>query len=261
MVKLVIQGISFSYGSSDVLADVTFEASDGDVIGIIGPNGSGKTTLLKCVNRALSPRVGTVLIDGRDYVELTRREIAGNIGVVPQNSVVSFPFTVLDIVMMGRTPAIERFERESEKDLEIVRKAMETTNVVALADRTMDQVSGGEKQRVVIARALAQKPRILLLDEPTLHLDINHQLEIMDLVRSLARSERLTVIIVSHDLTLAARYCDKLILMSSGKIRASGKVMDVLTEKNIESVFKVKVAVTYDDHLGVYTVTPLECCR
>jgi len=138
---------------------------------------------------------------------------------------------------------------------------METTNVVALADRTMDQVSGGEKQRVVIARALAQKPRILLLDEPTLHLDINHQLEIMDLVRSLARSERLTVIIVSHDLTLAARYCDKLILMSSGKIRASGKVMDVLTEKNIESVFKVKVAVTYDDHLGVYTVTPLECCR
>jgi len=113
MVKLVIQGISFSYGSSDVLADVTFEASDGDVIGIIGPNGSGKTTLLKCVNRALSPRVGTVLIDGRDYVELTRREIAGNIGVVPQNSVVSFPFTVLDIVMMGRTPAIERFERES----------------------------------------------------------------------------------------------------------------------------------------------------
>jgi iron complex transport system ATP-binding protein len=261
MVRLVIQGISFSYGSSDVLADVTFEANDGEIVGVIGPNGSGKTTLLRCVNRALSPRVGTVLIDGKDYAELTRREIAGNIGVVPQNSVVSFPFTVLDIVMMGRTPAMERFERESEKDLEIVRKAMEMTNVVALADRTMDQVSGGEKQRVVIARALAQKPRILLLDEPTLHLDVNHQLEIMDLVRNLASSEKLTVIVVSHDLNLAARYCNKLILMSSGKIQASGRVSDVLTEKNLESVFRVKAAVTYDKHLGAYTVTPLECCR
>jgi len=261
MVRLVIQGISFSYGSSDVLADVTFEANDGEIVGVIGPNGSGKTTLLKCVNRALSPRVGTVLIDGKDYSELTRREIAGNIGVVPQNSVVSFPFTVLDIVMMGRTPAMERFERESEKDIEIVEKAMEMTNVVAFADRTMGQISGGEKQRVVIARALAQRPRILLLDEPTLHLDVNHQLEIMDLVRQLARSEKLTVIVVSHDLNLAARYCDKLILMSAGKILASGKVEDVLTEKNIESVFRVKAAVTYDKHLGAYTVTPLECCR
>jgi iron complex transport system ATP-binding protein len=261
MVRLVIQGISFSYGSSDVLADVTFEANDGEIVGVIGPNGSGKTTLLRCVNRALSPRVGTVLIDGKDYAELTRREIAGNIGVVPQNSVVSFPFTVLDIVMMGRTPAMERFERESEKDLEIVRKAMEMTNVVALADRTMDQVSGGEKQRVVIARALAQRPKILLLDEPTLHLDVSHQLEILDLIRNLARSERLTVIIVSHDLNLAARYCDKLILMNSGKIEASGKVTEVLTEKNIESVFRVKAAVAYDKHLGAYTVTPLECCR
>ncbi|MDD1768761.1 MAG: ABC transporter ATP-binding protein [Methanomassiliicoccales archaeon] len=261
MVMLVVQGISFSYGSSDVLADVSFEASDGEIVGVIGPNGSGKTTLLKCVNRALSPRVGTVLIDGRDYAELTRREIAGNIGVVPQNSVVSFPFTVLDIVMMGRTPSMERFERESEKDLEIVKKALEMTNVVGLVDRTMDQISGGEKQRVVIARALAQKPKILLLDEPTLHLDVNHQLEILDLIRNLARSERLTVIIVSHDLNLAARYCDKLILMSSGKIEASGRVMEVLTEKNIESVFRVKAAVTYDKHLGAYTVTPLECCR
>ncbi len=261
MVRLVIQGISFSYGSSDVLADVTFEANDGEIVGVIGPNGSGKTTLLRCVNRALSPRVGTVLIDGKDYAELTRREIAGNIGVVPQNSVVSFPFTVLDIVMMGRTPAMERFERESEKDLEIVRKAMEMTNVVALADRTMDQVSGGEKQRVVIARALAQRPKILLLDEPTLHLDVSHQLEILDLIRNLARSERLTVIIVSHDLNLAARYCDKLILMNSGKIEASGKVTEVLTEKNIESVFRVKAAVAYDKHLGAYTVTPLECCK
>jgi len=261
MVRLVIQGISFSYGSSDVLADVTFEANDGEIVGVIGPNGSGKTTLLRCVNRALSPRVGTVLIDGKDYAELTRREIAGNIGVVPQNSVVSFPFTVLDIVMMGRTPAMERFERESEKDLEIVRKAMEMTNVVALADRTMDQVSGGEKQRVVIARALAQRPKILLLDEPTLHLDVSHQLEILDLIRNLARSKRLTVIIVSHDLNLAARYCDKLILMNSGKIEASGKVTEVLTEENIESVFRVKAAVAYDKHLGAYTVTPLECCR
>lgn len=259
--RLVIQGVCFSYGGSDVLADVTFEASDGEIIGVIGPNGSGKTTLLKCINRALSPRIGTVLIDGRDYSELTRREIAGNIGVVPQNSVVSFPFTVLDIVMMGRTPSMERFERESEKDLEIVKKAMEVTNVVELADRTMDQISGGEKQRVVIARALAQKPKILLLDEPTLHLDVNHQLEILDLIRKLARSEKLTVIIVSHDLNLASRYCEKLILMNAGKIAASGEVTEVLTEKNIESVFKVRAAVSYDRHLGAYTVTPIECCR
>jgi iron complex transport system ATP-binding protein len=261
MVRLVIQGISFSYGSSDVLADITFEARDGEIVGIIGPNGSGKTTLLRCINRALSPRIGTILIDGRDYVDLTRREIAGNIGVVPQNSVVSFPFTVLDIVMMGRTPAMERFERESEKDIEIVRNAMEMTNIVSLADRTMEEISGGERQRVVIARALAQRPRILLLDEPTLHLDVNHQLEIMDLVRRLVRSEKLTVLVVSHDLNLAARYCDKLLLMSSGKIRASGKVVDVLTEKYIEEVFKVKASISYDKRLGNYTVTPLECCK
>ncbi|HPT75019.1 MAG TPA: ABC transporter ATP-binding protein, partial [Methanomassiliicoccaceae archaeon] len=160
--KLSVQGVSFCYRSEDVVSDVSFEAGEGQIVGILGPNGSGKTTLLKCINRVLSPKNGTVFINGVDYREKTRKQIAQQIGVVPQSANSSFPFTALDIVMMGRNPDLERFEREKESDLQIVSKAMEMTNTSFLADRPMDQLSGGERQRVIIARALAQRPRIML---------------------------------------------------------------------------------------------------
>ena len=255
--RLKVQGVEFGYKSVRVLDGVGFEAEAGEVIGVLGPNGSGKTTLLKCMNKALKPRLGSVLVDDREVSDLTRKEIAREMGVVPQNSGVNFPFTALEIVLMGRGPSLGRFQTEGDEDLRIVKRSMKATDVLELAARPMTELSGGEKQRVIIARALAQCPKILLLDEPTLHLDVNHQLEIMDIVRHLAREQRLTVVMVSHDLNLAARYCDKLILLLEGKVLAAGKVEEVLTSENMERVFKIRGSVQYDANVNTWTVSIL----
>jgi iron complex transport system ATP-binding protein len=260
-VKLSVNGVCFSYGNKDVLSNIDLDAREGEIIGILGPNGSGKTTLLKCLNRSLSPKAGTVLIEDRDYKEMTRREIATRMGTVPQSANVNFPFTALDIVLMGRTPELKRFESESKRDLEIVQEAMVLTNTEHLASRPMDQLSGGERQRVIIARALAQKPKIMLLDEPTLHLDVNHQLDILDLITGLARTEKLTVIFVTHDLALAARYCDKLILMQKGKIVSAGDVMDALTPANLRRVFGIEASVYFDERIGAHSVAIIRSFR
>ena len=255
--RLRVQGIEFAYNSVPVLKDVAFEAKEGEIIGVLGPNGSGKTTLLRCMNRALSPSKGTVLVEDKEIGSLSRKEIANEMAVVPQNCIITFPFTALEIVMMGRNPSMDRFQRETKGDIEIVRNAMEATSVTHLAGRSMNQLSGGERQRVIIARALAQQPKILLLDEPTLHLDVNHQMEIMELVRELARREKLTVIMVSHDLNLAARYCDKLILLSEGSVLSAGSVPDVLTQDNVERVFRIRSLVMYDERIDAYSLTIL----
>jgi iron complex transport system ATP-binding protein len=178
-------------------------------------------------------------------------------GVVPQNSGVNFPFTALEIVLMGRGPSLRRFQSEGEKDLEIARKAMEITDVIDFANRPMTELSGGEKQRVIIARALAQQPKILLLDEPTLHLDVNHQVEILQLVRDLVKSQLLTAVIVSHDLNLAARYCDKLILLEKGQVIAAGQVQQVLTSENMARVFRIEAVIDYDARISAYTISIL----
>lgn len=241
--RLEIKNINFCYDSIKALENVTFNVDNGEILGIIGPNGSGKTTLLRCINGVLQPKIGTVLIDREDISNLGRKEIAKKIGVVPQNTSIAFPFTVLDIVLMGREPHLGRFDRETKEDLEIAENAMRLTNTQHLAERLIDEISGGEKQRVVIARALTQEPEILLLDEPTLHLDINHQLEILELVRMLAKEKGLTVISVFHDLNLAARFCDNLILLDSGKIISIGSPNMVLTSENIRKVYRVNVEV------------------
>lgn len=259
--RLSVQGVSFSYKSDDVVSDISFDACEGQIVGILGPNGSGKTTLLKCINRVLSPRTGTVLINGVDYWKQSRKQIARQIGVVPQSANINFPFTALDIVMMGRSPELERFERETESDLDIVREAMEMTNTAFLAERPMDQLSGGERQRVIIARALAQRPKVLLLDEPTLHLDVNHQMEILDLISRLAREERMLVIIVTHDLSLAARYCDDLILMRQGRIVSAGDVVQVLTRENMIKVFSIDATIYFDERIGAHNVALIRAVR
>jgi iron complex transport system ATP-binding protein len=253
--KLSVRSVCFQYSSTPVLSDVSVEAKDGEIIGILGPNGSGKTTLLKCLNRSLTPREGTVLIDEKDYKDMSRKEIATRIGVVPQGANINFPFSALDIVMMGRTPELKRFESETKRDIEIVKEAMAMTNIEHLAARPMDQISGGERQRVIIARALAQKPRILLLDEPTLHLDVNHQLDILELITGLARKEKLLVIIVTHDLALAARYCDKVILMQNGRIHAAGEVTEVLTTENMRKVFSIEATIYFDERIGAHGIS------
>ena len=259
--KLSINNITFYYDSIKALDDIIFEVNEGEVLGVIGPNGSGKTTLLRCINLALRPKVGTVFIDRKNILELDRRDIAKNIGVVPQNSAMHFPFTVFDIVLMGRTPHLGRLDKETSMDIEIAKKAMKITNILHLADRLIDEVSGGEKQRVIIARALTQEPKILLLDEPTLHLDINHQLEILELIKKLARENKLIVVLVSHDLNLAGRYCDKLVLLNSGKIYSKGRPQEVLTRHNIKEVYKIDVEISYNKKTKSLNVIPVSVIR
>jgi len=240
---LKIDNIDFSYQSSKVLENVTFEANGGEFLGIMGPNGSGKTTLLKCISNVLIPQIGTALIDGRDIHRLSKKEIARNIGVVPQSSNIDFAFTVSEIVLMGRTPHITRFESETNRDFKIAEHAMKLTNTLHLSNRTFDELSGGERQRVIIARALAQEPKILLLDEATVHLDISSKFEILNLIKNLNKQKEIVVIAVFHDLNLAAQYSNKLILLDNGKIVSIGSPDEVLTSRNIQRTYHIDAIV------------------
>ncbi len=240
---LKIDNIDCYYGSIKVLESIDLLADSGDFIGVIGPNGSGKSTLLRSVSRILRPKVGTVLLNHTDIYALSSKEIAKRLAVVSQDNVINFAFTALEIVLMGRTPHQGRFEFEGERDMSIARKAMELTNTWYLSERPITELSGGEKQRVIIARALAQEPRILLLDEPTTHLDINHQIEIMDIIKRLTRTEGLIAISVFHDLNLASRYCDILALLDHGKVVSIGPPETVLTAENIKKVYHTGVLV------------------
>ncbi len=243
MVLLSVNGVECRYGSVKVLTEVNFSVKDGDFVGILGPNGSGKTTLLKSISRTLKPHMGTVLLDNSDIYSLKAAEIAKHMAVVPQESDVSFSFIALDVVLMGRNPHMGRFQMESKNDLTIARKAMELTHTWQFAERPINELSGGEKQRVIIARALAQEPKILLLDEPMTHLDIINQLEIMDLVKELCLKNGLIVLTVIHDMNLAARYCSSALLLSHGKVFSAGSIEKVLTSENIKSVFQVDAIV------------------
>lgn len=240
---LDVKDIETFYGDRKVLERICLSAEKG-FIGIIGPNGSGKTTLLRSISRVLKPKGGVILLDGRDVYKLKAKDVAKNMAVVPQDSHIRFDFTVSEAVLMGRNPHLGRFEIEGTRDMEIAERAMRLTNTWHLACRSITQISGGERQRVVIARALTQEPRILLLDEPTSNLDINYQTEILDCIREL--SKELTVIAVFHDLNLAARYCDRLILMDKGRVTAHGKPEEVLTQERIESAYGIKVIVKQD---------------
>jgi len=231
MVILSVDGVECRYGSIKILENVSLTFKEGDFVGILGPNGSGKSTLLKSISRTLKPTKGTVLLDKADIYAMKSVDLAKHMAIVPQESNIGFSFTALDIVLMGRNPHMKRFQMESEKDMVIVRKAMKQTNTWHLADRPINELSGGEKQRVVIARALAQEPRVLLLDEPLTHLDLINQLEIMDLVRDLSEKEHLIVLAVLHDLNIVGRYCTSAILLKDSCIYAAGPV-DAIVKKS-----------------------------
>ena len=240
---LKINKIDFSYQSSKILDNVTLEVGSGEFLGIMGPNGSGKTTLLRCISNVLSPQVGTIYIDGKNIQKIGKKELAKNIAVVPQTSTVDFSFTVSELVLMGRTPHTDRFKSETTNDFKIAEKAMKLTNIMHLAERTFDELSGGEKQRVIIARALTQEPKILLLDEPTVHLDINNQFEILKLVKDLIKQKRIVVMTVFHDLNLASHFSDKLILLNNGNIVSVGLPNEVLTPENIKNIYHIDVII------------------
>lgn len=258
---LKIENIEFSYQSAKILNNVAFNVENGDFLGIMGPNGSGKTTLLRCICDLLRPQMGMVLIDSKEIQKLSKKEIAKNIGVVPQTTSIDFAFTVHELVLMGRTPHIDRFQFETPADFAMVEEAMRSTNITHLANRTFDELSGGEKQRVIIARALAQEPKVLLLDEPTVHLDISCQFEILSLVKKLCFEKDIIVLAVFHDLNLATRYSDKLLLLDNGKIVSIGKPEDVLTPENIQKTYHIGAIVRRHPLTNTLYVTPYESER
>lgn len=229
-------------GGTEILHGIDFTAGDRSLVGVIGPNGSGKSTLLKCIYRVLKPSEGAVFVDGQPLSEYRVRDSAKKIAVLAQHNFYNFEFTVQDVVLMGRAPHKRALERDSAADFKIVHEAMERVGVAPLRDRLFSTLSGGEQQRVLLARALAQQTPCLILDEPTNHLDIKYQLELLDLVRSLNR----TVIAAIHDLNIAAMYCDTIFVMQSGRIVAAGAPRDVLTRSLIQSVYEVDADVFTD---------------
>lgn len=257
MVTLTIGGVDISYGSIDVCKDINFVVESGQFFGILGPNGSGKTTLLKSISRLLKPKKGAILLDESNIYSMKTLDVAKRLAVVPQTSPITFDFTALEVVLMGRNPHLARFALESKKDLDIAKNAMQLTNTWDFAERPITELSGGESQRVVIARALTQEPQILLLDEPTTHLDISNQLEIMDLLKKLCKTKKLLIVAVFHDFNLAARYCDSLILLKDGKIVAAGKSEDTLTSENVKKVFSVDTIVKKHPITGYLHVIPI----
>ena len=261
MVTLRISGIDCYYGSIKALDNVTFSSREGEFAGILGPNGSGKTTLLKAISRTLTPRVGTVFLDDINIYDMKIREVAKNVAVVPQEAVATFDFTALDVVLMGRNPYIDRFRMESREDLAVAKRVMELTNTWDLADRPVNELSGGEKQLVIIARALTQEPKVLLLDEPTTHLDISHQISIMDILRGVCKEKKLVVLAVFHDFNLATRYCDSAMLLNNGSIFSIGPIDTVLTGENIKKVFRVDMIVKRHPITESLYVVPLSISR
>ena len=243
-VLLSVHGLTVSYAAHTVLRDVSFEVARGDLVVVLGPNGAGKTTLLRTIAKVVSPKVGTVFLDGRDIAKLPVGQLMKTLSVVPQSEGSVFSFTVQDIVAMGRTPHLPPLAPLSQRDWQIIREAMEATDVWELRDRLFTELSGGEQRRVLIAKALAQEPQLLLLDEPTANLDLHYQLEVVELIQRLNRERGITVLAVLHDLNLAAMLGYRFILMHRGRIYALGNADEVLTPQNIQQVYGVPVVVT-----------------
>jgi iron complex transport system ATP-binding protein len=251
--KLKINECSFSYNIQLVLDHISMQISEGEVVSIIGPNGSGKSTLLRCICRVLQPRGGVVYLNNQDVAHLKPRELARLFGYVPQSGAEVFPLTVYEAVLLGRKPYLSW--GVGPKDREIVDRILRFMKIEEFALKYINEMSGGEKQRVLIARALAQEPEVLLLDEPTSNLDIKHQLEVLGLMQKFAHDGGMTVIMVLHDLNLASRFSDKLVLINEGKVFASGPPAAVLNPANIRAVYDVEADVDQNG-LGIQ-VLPL----
>jgi iron complex transport system ATP-binding protein len=234
---------------------------EGEVLGVVGPNGSGKTSLLKVLARLMTPQQGHISLFGEDLSAKAQREVACLVGVVPQDTQMLFPFTVAESVLMGRFPHRARdrwiggFGWESREDLAIAEQAMMTMDIVHLAHRSVTDLSGGERQRTVIARALAQTPKVLLLDEPTAFLDLQHQFEICSVLRRLRDEGGLTVVLVSHDLNLVSQYCDRILLLDHGKIVRLGGPGEVIEPEVLESVYRCRVLVDRHPSSGLPRIT------
>lgn len=239
------RNLSFAYQERAVLDTVSLSVEHGEMVGILGPNGSGKTTLLRILSAVL-PGKGEVKLKGRNIASYSRRELSRLFAVVQQETRVNFPYTAAEIVLMGRACYHSPFALEGKKDLEVARASMDLTDSLSLSNRYLHELSGGEKQRVMIARALAQEPEILLLDEPSAFLDLKHQVHVFELLRRLNRERGLTIVAALHDLNLAALFFPRLVMLREGKIYRDGSPSEVLTEETIEEVYGIRVRVERD---------------
>ena len=246
MPEINTDDLLYSYSEEAViLKGISISIREPQLVSIIGPNGVGKSTLIHCMNKILSPVAGTVLVDGKEVKEYEIKELARKIGYVPYTSSDTFPMTVVDTILMGRNP--HRKWKSLHQDLLVAKKVMEMMDITHLAMRPFNELSAGQHQRVMLARGLAQEPEILLLDEPTANLDIRHQMDVIRLLKQLAVRNGLMVIMISHDLNIAAKYSDNIIMMSKGQIYAVGKPADVITAENVKEVYNVDSEVIISD--------------
>jgi iron complex transport system ATP-binding protein len=253
---LELTRVSFRYGTRTILTDISFTVQPGQVVGLLGPNGSGKSTLVRLAAGLLRPHAGQVRLDGRDVVSLRRMEIAQRVAVLPQDAPLPETFTGWEVVLVGRTPHLGWLTSEGPADRAIARHALELVNAEAFAARRVGEISGGERQRLLLARALAQEPDVLLLDEPTVHLDLAHQLGTLDLVSSLARTAGLAVLGVFHEINLAAEYCDDLVLLRAGQVIAQGSPATTLTAELMRALYNVRLPILYHPQSGRPVVVP-----
>jgi iron complex transport system ATP-binding protein len=255
LVSITIKNLTFSYNSHKILDDLNLVIENSQILSLVGPNGSGKTTLIKCIDRILKPK-GSILMDGQEIEKMSRQDVARQIGYVPQSSSTPLATTVFDTVLMGRRPHIGW--RVTDLDLEKVAEVLERLHLEDLAMRDFSRLSGGQKQKVLIARALAQEPAVLLLDEPTSNLDMLHQLEVMETISSLVKEKNISAVMAIHDLNLASRFSDKLVMLKDGKVYAAGEPKALLNEANISRVFGIEAMVM--NAMGRPYIVPIRSC-
>lgn len=254
---LHVKDVSVGYGERTVLDTLNVDIKRGAVTSIVGPNGCGKSTLLRTMSRLLNPTKGEIVLDGKSIHDIPTRKLATQLGLLPQTPIAPDGIVVADLVGRGRTPHQGILGRWSQQDYDIVAEALETTGISDLAERSIDELSGGQRQRVWIAMALAQRTDTLLLDEPTTYLDVKHQLDVLDLLTELNRDRGTTIVMVLHDLNLAARYSDELVAVSSGKVFAHGHPREVITKENVKSVFGIDSVIITDPVSDQPAVMPI----
>ena len=247
---LILEKVSFRYEDSWILKDVDLQINEGEILGVLGPNGSGKSTLLKVMDGVLLPQQGKVLLRGKPLASLARTDVARQIAMVAQENFFRFSFSVLEVVLMGRFPHLKRLQFEGDQDMTIALGALRATHALHLSERSIHGISGGEKQRVLMARALAQEPRVVLLDEPTSFLDLKHKRDVFRLIASLSGERKLGVVLASHDMDLIAQYCHRIVMIKEGVILQVGSPEEVLTMENIETLYECPVVVDVNPATG-----------